>query len=130
MEECKIRYKPFYNIKFNPFFCGQDVNVFFDSKTHVGALDFLFGNIEENYPFVIVYGPYGSGKSLIKLKFLKDLGTRDNIKVINVTPAVATTYKALFKYLLAELQGKVMKEDSLENLQSNLIEYMKKKYKR
>ncbi len=113
-------YKLFYNLDVNPFEINPNPEFFFESKTHMKALDDLNDFLKENDPFIIVKGDFGVGKTHMKVFFSKVLGNFSDIKVVTVNPVRTNSYHLFLSYVLKSLNVEFSEKESEDALQSKL----------
>jgi type II secretory pathway predicted ATPase ExeA/cell division protein FtsN len=65
-------YKEFYHMNTDPFGTLPQPDVFFDSKTHKEAWDYLLFGIESQEPFLLITGDYGMGKTMLCLRLIQN----------------------------------------------------------
>ena len=95
--------------------------VFFTSRTHKIAWNYLVYGIKSHEPYLLVAGDYGMGKTLLCLKLVKALQKKESYPfsyISNSNYSYATIVREIVKRL-----GLEMKQDEESSLQSVLYEH-------
>lgn len=113
-------YRDFYQMKRGIFTVQPHPDVFFESKVHKGAWDYLLSGIGSQEPFMLVTGDYGTGKTLLCLKFISILQKENTYPVVYV-PSANYSFKDILHQMVNRL-GLVVQGRGNSSLQSLLYE--------
>lgn len=116
-------YKPFYNLKRNPFEITPDPSFLYATKAHNEALAALYYGVKRHKGFVVLTGEVGTGKTMLVRCLLKVLNQANVAYAYVFNPRLNPM--EFLQYISGDLQlpteGK-SKSDLLLDLSSHLIE--------
>ena len=95
-------YNKFYNIITAPFSTLPSPSIFYDSRNHQEAWEYLIKGISYQEPFLLVTGDQGTGKTLLCLKLIQELQQKKTCPCVYI-PAPSDSYA----FLLYEIAGQL-----------------------
>jgi len=97
-------YKSFYRMHSDPFPPIPEKGVFFESITHLNAIEFVLSCLGGKDVFVLIVGDYGTGKTSLCLKLLESLKENENVQNVIYVPTPSVPYAMILKSV-ANLRG-------------------------
>jgi len=109
----------------DPFPLVPKGGLFFESATHLKAIEFIISSIESNDIFVLVLGDYGSGKTSLCLKLLDLIKKEDidSIKKIIYVPTPDMPHNMILMSIVKAITQKDFSNSSKEFLKQKIYEY-------
>ena len=114
-------YKKFYHMQTEAFISLPLPEVFFTSKTHKIAWNYLVYGIKSQEPYLLVAGDYGMGKTLLCLKLVKALQKKEAYPFSYISNS-NYSYTTIVREIVKQL-GLEIKHEEESSLQSVLYEH-------
>ncbi|MDQ7032939.1 MAG: AAA family ATPase [Desulfonauticus sp.] len=120
-----MNYCNFYKMHTEPFPLVPKGAKFFESLSHLKAIELILSAIESKDIFVLVLGDYGAGKTSLCLKLVNIFKEQniDNIKKVIYVPTPNISQTVLLKTIVKSITKKDISNCSKEVLQEVLYEY-------
>ncbi len=121
-------YKFFYNMDKDPFENYPLTSMFYNSRVHHDAWNYLAKGIKKKEPVLFVTGEYGTGKTLLCLKLVKVFIDKKTIPFVFI-PTPNYSFSMILKKIAIVLgiSGDIVKKSSDESaLLSIIYEYFEK----
>jgi len=114
-------YKKFYRMQTEAFISLPLPDVFFHSRTHKIAWNYLVYGIKSHEPYLLVAGDYGMGKTLLCLKLVKALQKKEAYPFSYISNS-NYSYTTIVREIVKQLGLEIKKEEE-SSLQGLLYEY-------
>ena len=114
-------YKNFYRMQTEAFISLPLPDVFFHSRTHKIAWNYLVYGIKSHEPYLLVAGDYGMGKTLLCLKLVKALQKKEMYPFSYISNS-NYSYTTIVREIVKQLGLEIKKEEE-SSLQGLLYEY-------
>ncbi len=121
-----MSYRQFYRMHSDPFPLIPEVAVFFESNTHLKAIEFIANCIKEKDIFLLVIGDYGTGKTLLCLKLLEALREVDGIGNVIYIPTPHFSYQMILRMISKAIGIDIHNDLIDEKIQELVYEYYEK----